>query len=157
MQIIKRLLTSVIFSVIISSNIFASARSENFIINHQWIRLPAETATNTAAYFNIYNNTNQDFKIIDAESQEELCKNTEIHGYKQDEHGVMKMFKLESITIPAKTSVEFKPGSNHIMLMGLLQKINSHNKYKIKLKFLPANAENNKSEPSELEIEFPVK
>ena len=157
MKIIKRLLTSLIFSVIISTNSLASSTEKSFVVTHQWIRLPAETSVNTAAYFNIHNNTNQDLKIIDTKIEDGVCQRAEIHGYKQDEQSVMKMFKLESITIPARTSIEFKPGSNHVMLMGLLKRLDNHSKYKLKLKFLPANAENNKSEPSELEIEFPVK
>lgn len=165
----KLLLTSILSVSLIASNAIASsipnknptqnisAIQSGLSISDQWIRMPADTSVNTAAYFNIQNNTDQNIKIVEASIEGDVCKHTEIHGYKSDDHGVMRMFKLESITIPAKTSIEFKPGSNHIMLMGLNKKFVRNSYYNITLKFLPANAENNIATVSKMEIKFPVK
>lgn len=125
-------------------------------VSDEWIRDPAKGSVNSAAYFNIRNDSDIDIKIIGAKAEKGLCKHTEIHGYKPDDKGVMKMFQLESITIPAKTTLEFKPGGNHIMLMGLKEEILQKAHYTIKFQVVPANKEVKAIIP-DLTIKFPVK
>ncbi len=112
--------------------------SDKITITKPWIRKPASTSVNTAAYFTIHNGMDTDVKLVEANAENGLCKRTEIHGYKPDDKGVMKMYKLESITIPAGQTVEFKPGSNHVMLMSLEKHPEVGDSYTINFKISPA-------------------
>jgi len=128
----------------------------DFTVSDPWIRMPAATSVNTAAYFIIKNNTKDDVKITDVVSNEAISERLEIHGYKPDDQGVKKMFKLESVTIPAGSEVEFKPGSFHIMIMGLKKQIVKGATYGLNLKMKPATDATEKVYP-DISLEFPAK
>ena len=51
-------------------------------------------------------------------------KRTEIHDMKMS-YGVMTMSKIKNLTIKAGTTLEFKKGGKHIMLMGIKEKLNN--------------------------------
>ena len=51
-------------------------------------------------------------------AENEASSKTELHAHAND-NGVMKMVEVPEIEIPAKGEVALKPGSFHIMLMGL--------------------------------------
>lgn len=120
-----------------------------------WVREPSSTSVNTAAYFKISNNSDTDVVLFDVVTDAGLCNRTEIHGYKTDSEEVKKMYKLESITIPAKSSMEFVPGSFHVMLMGLEKAIHTNDIIPITLKFKPADSNSQKNIP-EIKLNFPV-
>lgn len=122
----------------------------------QWIRMPAATSVNTAAYLNVTNNTDKDIKIIDVKSIDDISERVEIHGYKPDDKGVKRMFKLESVTIPAKSTIEFKPGSFHIMVMGLKTTFTKGLSYQFKFMIEPASEGKGDVYPDQI-INFPVK
>lgn len=128
---------------------------EQIIFTNQWIREPSSTSVNTAGYFNLTNNLDYDIILTEAETEGEICDRTEIHGYKNDEE-VKRMYKLESVTVPAKTTIEFAPGGFHVMLMGLKAPVNSDMRPVIKFKFLPADTANKVVLP-EIAVIFPVK
>jgi copper(I)-binding protein len=128
----------------------------DFTISDPWVRMPAATSVNTAAYFIIKNNTKEDVKITDISSRDAISERVEIHGYKPDDNGVKKMFKLESVTIPAGSEVEFKPGSFHIMIMGLKKQIMKGGTYGFVIKMKAANESSKKLHP-DLSLEFPAK
>lgn len=60
----------------------------------------------------------------------------------------MKMRQMNSIEIPANSSVELTPGGLHLMLMGLKTPLKAGDSVKIKLKFASSG---------EVEVSFPVK
>ncbi len=52
-----------------------------------------------------------------------------------DDHGVMKMRPVPALPLPTGTAVELKPGSYHIMLMGLKQQLKPGDSFPIVLNF----------------------
>lgn len=106
---------------------------DQIIVTEQWLRQPSATSVNTAAYFNITNNTDKDMVLNGVISENDLCEVIEVHGYKDDKE-VKKMFKLESVAIPAHSTIEFAPGSFHVMLMGLKRPIMQEGKIMLKFK-----------------------
>lgn len=130
----------------------------NIEISDRWIRMPTATSKNTAAYFNISNNTDKDIKITDVRTVEKLAERIEIHGYKPDDDGVKKMFKLSSVTIPANSTIEFKPGSFHVMLMGLKDQIDKGTTYEFKFKIRTASEDSKKvNKLPDHVVSFPVR
>ncbi len=125
-------------------------------ISNEWLRQSSSTSKNTAAYFKINNTSDKDIIINGIETEKGICDRTEIHGYKNDVGDVKKMYKLQSITIPAKSEIEFAPGSFHVMLLGLKNPIMKDANIKISLKMSYADA-NSKEIIPDLTITFPAK
>ena len=139
-------------------NLPASAAISGSLITYadQWIRQPSSTSKNTAAYFKITNTSDKDVIIKEAIAEEGLCERIEIHGYKKEDTEVKKMFKLETVTIPAKTTIEFVPGGLHVMLLGLKKPITKDSNISLILKILPADGNANDVIP-DVALTLPVK
>lgn len=88
-------------------------------ISGAWARPSPKAATSGAAYMLIENKGNEDDALIKAEG--DVSDVTEIHEMTIDENSVMHMKPVagQRLVIPAKGKVELKPGSYHIMLIGL--------------------------------------
>lgn len=144
-------------NIVKSSSIEATSLLENAIkYENPWIRLPAETAKNTAAYVKLYNESDVDLKLVSAEAIDGF-ERTEIHGYKPDNIGIKKMFRLDLVTIPSKSYVEFKPSYNHIMLLGIKNQLESGDVKVIKFTFVSADMEKHPNEKLVLNVNFEVK
>lgn len=93
----------------------ASAYSADVIDG--WARASFSDQTrNGAAYMTITNPDTQDDSLLSAAS--DIADVVEIHNMTFDE-GVMRMFEVEKVEIPAGETIKFEPGSYHVMLMGL--------------------------------------
>src|ERR1700730_8608690 len=90
-------------------------------IEHPWSRATPKGATIAAGYMKITNNGTEPDRLIGGSST--VADRFEIHEMATD-GGVMKMRPLANgMEIKPGQSVEFKPGSFHIMLVGLKQPV----------------------------------
>ena len=89
---------------------------ESFIISNTWMR-PGSMNRNTAAFMKIKNNMDIDDTLYAASS--DLAKVVEIHETYKKENDMMGMRHIDYLVIPKNSTVELKPGSFHIMLIGL--------------------------------------
>ena len=87
-------------------------------ITNAWAR-PANAGSNSAAYMQIQNLTDNQIQII-AASALLTSNNTELHDSFVD-NNVIKMRIVDNIILPAKGSIEFSPGKLHIMLIDLIR------------------------------------
>ena len=87
-------------------------------VHDAWARSALKDG-NGAAYMLMHNHSTEDDAIVGASS--DLATATEIHLSQMSTDGTMEMLKQESIPLPADGEVEFKPGSYHVMLIGLKQ------------------------------------
>jgi copper(I)-binding protein len=85
-------------------------------VTQGWAR-PAVTGQNGAVYFVINNKTGQDDTLLEVRG--DVADAVEVHMSQMNETGVMSMERQVSASIPAGSSVEFKPGGLHVMLIGL--------------------------------------
>jgi copper(I)-binding protein len=89
----------------------------NLVIHHPWIKQPPGSAAVAGAYTTIDNNGKQDDTLLSVSV--DGVSMAMIHEMKM-QGDVMKMNELPGgLVIPAGKSVELKPKSYHIMLMGL--------------------------------------
>ncbi len=88
--------------------------------------------TNSAAYMVINNTGSEADKLIQAES--DVAGAVELHNVKM-ENNVMEMFQVDGIDIPANGQAELKPGSFHVMLIGLNRDLKVGDKVKLTLTF----------------------
>jgi periplasmic copper chaperone A len=78
---------------------------------------PAMEGGNGAAYFTIVNPTETADQLLSAQST--IARVTELHET-TEENGVMRMIpQPEGFEIPARATVELKPGGKHVMLLEL--------------------------------------
>ncbi len=81
-----------------------------------WVRWVPPVSANSAAYFTLHNETKTDAVLVAAES--DVANAVELHTVVQ-KGDVMAMQPLEKLIVPAQDCVRFKPGSHHVMLIGL--------------------------------------
>lgn len=100
-------------------------------ITGAWSR-PGYKAGTSGIFFNIENPMQENDVLVEAKST--AAKVVELHQ-SSVENGVMKMTHLEEIDIPAKTAVEFKPGSYHVMLINLVEDLSPGDTFELILVF----------------------
>ena len=87
------------------------------VIHHPWIKQPVGSATVAAGFTKIDNTGTEDDTLL--KITVEGVPTVQIHAMKM-EGETMKMAEMnDGLVIPAGKSVEFKPKSLHIMMMGL--------------------------------------
>lgn len=80
----------------------------------------AQAQQNSAGFVKITNMADTEIRLIKAET--EVANVVELH-LSSEEEGVHKMRPVEYISIPAQQITELKPGSYHIMLIGLKENL----------------------------------
>lgn len=85
-------------------------------ITHVWARASASATGNSAAYVTLHNAGAAADTLIGAST--DAAAKTEVHQSKM-ENGISSMAPVPSLEIAAGATVEMKPGSYHIMLLGL--------------------------------------
>lgn len=111
--------------------ISACSRAGGFGIKEPWSR-PANAGDNGAAFFVISNQENASLVLRSASGT--IAEKIELHKSSM-ENGVMKMEPQAFVEVPAKQSVEFKPGSYHVMLINLKQDLKPGDTFDLTLQF----------------------
>lgn len=104
------------------------------IISNARVRPPLPGRDVAAAYFTIINSGKAD-QIISVTTP--LSDRVELHTH-LNEDGVMKMRRVTAVDIPANGSLEFKPGSYHVMIFGATMSENQDD-VSLTLKFVNAD------------------
>ncbi|WP_020396636.1 copper chaperone PCu(A)C [Thiolinea disciformis] len=102
-------------------------------ISQPRIRAVAEAQKVTGAFMVLSNTSDKALDLVAAASA--IANVTELHETTMQANGVMKMQKIETMTIPAKGTLALKPGSYHIMLINLNQTLEKGKAYPIQLSF----------------------
>ena len=106
-----------LLSILNISVVFAQSMAEMGVTNG-WIRATPPNAKMGAAYLTVMNHQDQADALIGASSP--LAEVVEIHNVKE-ENGMIKMYPVDFLEVPAKGMVMLKPGGYHIMLINLKQ------------------------------------
>lgn len=104
-------------------------------IDHPWSRALPPVAPTGAAYLSISNHGDTADTLLGAKT--EVAGQVEIHEHVHAD-GVMKMQRVESLTIEPGATVTFSPGSYHLMLFNLARPLAAGESYPLTLNF--ANA-----------------
>jgi copper(I)-binding protein len=99
--------------------------------------------SNAVGYLKI-SNAGSDDKLLSASASGVGTIQLHFMGMQGD---VMKMNEVAAVDLPAGKTVELKPGSYHLMLMGVKAPVKEGDRVKVRLKFEKAG---------ELELDFPV-
>ncbi|WP_022941887.1 copper chaperone PCu(A)C [Psychromonas hadalis] len=103
------LLTStLLFSHLISA--------DTFTIENAHVRATPPHTQNSAAFMLINNHSDKSVKLVAASS--DIAARVELHSHTMSD-GMMKMRQVDEIVILANDKVELRPGSFHVMFLGL--------------------------------------
>ena len=105
----------------------------NIEITNVWARATPNGAKVAGGFFTIVNHGKEADRLVSLSS--ELSDKAQIHSMEMDD-GVMKMrHQADGVVIPAGGTVEFKPGSFHVMFMDLDKTLNKGDEFKAKMVF----------------------
>ena len=103
-------------------------------VKDAWIRGTVQGQNATGAFMELTGKSNA--RLVGAASP--VAKTVEVHNMTV-ENGVMKMFPVEGVDLPAGKTVKLAPGGYHVMLMDLQKPLNAGDKVPLKLTFELAN------------------
>src|SRR5574343_517570 len=107
----RALLISALF---LSTALAAQAQAPAVKVDDPWVRATVPAQKATGAFMQL--TAAKGAKVVAASSP--VADMVEIHEMKMED-GVMKMRAVDALAMPAGQAVALKPGSYHVMLMGL--------------------------------------
>lgn len=123
------------FGLILAGMVLLSAcgpKGEGVQAEGYWMRSGLKDG-NSAAYMMLTNFTDQDVALIGVSS--DVATAVEIHLSSMGADGTMQMAQQESVAIPAGEALELKPGSYHVMFVGLTKDLNVGDEVTLTLHF----------------------
>lgn len=94
------------------------AQVTSVTVKDPWVRPTVAQQKVTGAFMQL--TASQDMKLISVSTS--VASSVEIHTMEMDKD-VMKMREIKSLDLPSGKTIELKPGSYHIMMMGLKRAI----------------------------------
>lgn len=133
---IMRALTSsnvslLLFMLLVASSGQVSAATDVHVMQ-PWSRALPAVSRNGAAYVTLMNHGASAIRLVGASTP--IADSAELHTHVIEE-GVMKMRRLDGLTIETGDSAVLEPGGNHIMLFGLNQPLVEAEHYPLTLEF----------------------
>lgn len=118
----------------VSSADFNSAQidADKIIINNAWIQEGPPSQRITAAFMVIENQNTTEISLLSASV--DVAPVVELHKMELED-GMMRMRRVDSIDIPSGGTVELKPGSYHLMVIGVTRELKEGDKVKVTLRF----------------------
>lgn len=104
-----------------------------------WIKQLPPVVPMRAGYVTISNPSKQAHEIIAFQS--ESFERVEMHESQLDDEGVLRMVQLESIVLPAESSVELRPGGKHLMLVSPLNDLQTGDRVNLTVTFQDGSAQ----------------
>ena len=123
--------------------------NSRILFEKPWIRLLPPTVMHTAAYVTIVNNTDTQDKLLKVSSPS--INSVSVHQTIEVD-GLFRMLPAENIVIPANGKLTMKPGSYHLMIMGLNTQLTNESKVTMSFHFEKAGVINVEFPASKTEI-----
>lgn len=110
------------------SMLAATAGAQSVEVKEAWVRGTVPAQKVTGAFMDLTGKTAA--RLVAVESP--VAGKAEIHNMKM-ESGVMKMFPVDSIDLPAGKTVKLAPGGYHVMLLDLKRELKAGERVPLKL------------------------
>lgn len=130
--------------IALSSLLFCLSVQAQITIENAYVRGLPPGQTVTAAFMRLRNSGDSAVNIVSVST--DSAKTAEIHTHKHS-NGMMRMEKVDSVTVPAKGDLVMKPGGYHLMLIDLHKPLREGDKVKIELR-----ADNGESISAQLDV-----
>lgn len=97
-----------------------------------WVRWVPPVSENSAAYFTLHNTSDKALDILSVSS--DVARAVELHNVIKT-GDLMQMQKQDKVVVPAHQSLQFQPGSYHVMLIGLKKPLEENQSVSLTLHF----------------------
>lgn len=121
------------------------AQAQSVVVKDAWIRGTVQGQNATGAFMEITGKSA--VRLVGVSSP--IAKTAEVHHMTM-ENGVMKMFPVAGVDVPAGKTLKLAPGGYHVMLMNLQKPLNAGDKVPLQLVF---EAAGKKRETMDLSVE----
>jgi copper(I)-binding protein len=134
----KALALGAVFGLIASAAVAHGYRSGALSIQHPWSRETAVGQAVGGGFLTITNSGAREDRLISGTTP--VAAEVQLHTMTMD-GGIMRMRQVtDGIAVPAKGSVELKPGGYHIMFMGLKRRLRQGERFPVTLRFQRARS-----------------
>lgn len=134
----KALALGAVASLTASAAVAHGYRSGALSIQHPWSRETAVGQAVGGGFLTVANSGTRDDRLLSGTTP--VAAEVQLHTMKMD-GGVMRMRQVtDGIAVPAKGSVELKPGGYHIMFMGLRRQLRQGERFPVTLRFRRAGS-----------------
>lgn len=106
--------------------------ADSLEVESPYVRAVPPGQPNSAAFMTLMNHSDIEHAVVAAESP--VANVVELHTH-TEEKGMMKMRRIDKISVPGKNKTVLQPGGLHIMLIGLKQELVPGEKVSLTLKF----------------------
>lgn len=131
-----RVATGIVLAVLL---MLGQAQAEGVRVDDAWARASLPGAENGVAYITITNAGTETVRLVGMRT--DVAAVAALHTHEVND-GVMQMRPLEGgVEISPGATVKFKPGGNHIMLMGLKAPLAEGETFELTLEFAEAGSE----------------
>ncbi|WP_338114864.1 copper chaperone PCu(A)C [Novosphingobium olei] len=129
----KTLVPALALSALASAALAHGYQAGNLGIQHPWSRETAPGQAVGGGFMTITNKSQSDDRLVSGTSP--VAAEVQLHTMTMD-GGVMRMRQVEGgIAVPARGTLELKPGSYHIMFMGLKRQLRQGERFPVTLRF----------------------
>jgi periplasmic copper chaperone A len=133
MRTLSKLALAALLIGFVTPTLAQGTGNTSITVEQPWARATPGSAKNGAVYMTLDNKSGTADRLTGASS--DVAEKSQIHEMKV-ENGVMKMREIAGgLPIPAGGSVVFKPGSYHVMLVGLKKPLTIGEKFPLTLTF----------------------
>lgn len=101
-------------------------------LDNPYVRAMPPAHPNSAMFITLNNSSEKPIRLISAATT--VAETVELHAHRHKD-GMMQMYQVPHIEIPAQGSAELKPGGLHIMLLGLKQTLKAGDEIEMTLNF----------------------
>jgi copper(I)-binding protein len=116
-----------------TSALAQAGQSESLFIHHAWSRETAAGQSVGGGFMTIANRGAAADRLLSGTSP--VATEVQLHTMTMD-GGIMRMRRVEGgIAVPARGTLELKPGSYHIMFMGLTRQLRQGERFPVTLRF----------------------
>lgn len=128
-----------LLATLVLAGFCTTASAAGIHIKDQWARATVEGMKMGGAFMTIHNDDKQQDFLLGGSTS--VAERVEVHTHVND-NGVMRMREVEGgVPLAAGATTELKPGSYHIMFMGLKQPLKEGETVAVTLKFKNAKAQ----------------
>jgi len=137
----KHIVTSLSFVIMLAfSPLGGNAQAhetDKITVSDVWSRTAAVVGGNGAGFFVIENHMAEDDLLLRAEA--DVSNAVELHTMTMNDN-IMRMRKIDSVPVPANSTVTFAPGGEHVMFIGLKAPLKEDESFPLTLVFKKAGA-----------------
>lgn len=125
-------IAAICLSFAFTASALAAGVADHVSVENATARAVAPGVPVSGAYMSLATTDGADHVLIAARS--DAAESVELHNHVMED-GMMKMRKMETVALPAGTTVAFEPGGLHVMLIGLTGPLAAGDQIGIELEF----------------------